>query len=89
MYIQLPTDMVDQAVDASLLEIPIDTRPRASNSEAEELALQVVLEKIYKARRPVFLVDGAAQRRRVSFLFFFFFFFLSFSFFARHESESC
>lgn len=63
--------MVDQAVDASLLEIPIDTRPRASNSEAEELALQVVLEKIYKARRPVFLVDGAAQRRRVSvFLFF-------------------
>lgn len=58
--------MVDQAVDASLLDIPIDTRPRASNSEAEELALQVVLEKIYKARRPVFLVDGAAQRRRVS-----------------------
>lgn len=81
--------MVDQAVDASLLDIPIDTRPRASNPEAEELALQVVLEKIYKARRPVFLVDGAAQRRRVSFFFFLFFLlFLSFSFFARHESES-
>lgn len=80
--------MVDQAVDASLLDIPIDTRPRASNSEAEELALQVVLEKIYKARRPVFLVDGAAQRRRVSFFLFFFVFFLSFSFFARYESES-
>lgn len=72
MYIQLPTDMVDQAVDASLLDIPIDTRPRASNSEAEELALQVVLEKIYKARRPVFLIDGAAQRRRVSVFSFFF-----------------
>lgn len=73
--------MVDQAVDASLLDIPIDTRPRASNSEAEELALQVVLEKIYKARRPVFLVDGAAQRRRVSFFSFFlsFFFFFLFS----------
>lgn len=70
--------MVDQAVDASLLDIPIDTRPRASNSEAEELALQVVLEKIYKARRPVFLIDGAAQRRRVSV--FFLSFFLSFSF---------
>lgn len=74
--------MVDQAVDASLLDIPIDTRPRASNSEAEELALQVVLEKIYKARRPVFLVDGAAQRRRVGFFFlsFFFLFISSFSF---------
>lgn len=70
--------MVDQAVDASLLDIPIDTRPRASNSEAEELALQVVLEKIYKARRPVFLIDGAAQRRRVIF---------SPPLFARHESE--
>lgn len=80
--------MVDQAVDASLLDIPIDTRPRASNSEAEELALQVVLEKIYKARRPVFLVDGAAQRRRVSFFFFFFFCLPLVFFFARHESES-
>lgn len=71
--------MVDQAVDASLLDIPIDTRPRASNPEAEELALQVVLEKIYKARRPVFLVDGAAQRRRVSL-------FLSFLFFCLFPS---
>lgn len=80
--------MVDQAVDASLLDIPIDTRPRASNSEAEELALQVVLEKIYKARRPVFLVDGAAQRRRVSVFLSFFLFFPLLFFFARHESES-
>lgn len=66
VYIQLPTDMVDKQVDASLLNTPIDTRPRASNKGAEDLALQIVLDKLYSAKRPVFLVDGAAQRRRVS-----------------------
>lgn len=66
MYIQLPTDMVDKPVDASLLDTPIDTKPHSSNKGAENIALQVVLDKIYAAKRPVFLVDGAAQRRRVS-----------------------
>lgn len=65
VYIQLPTDMVDKPVDASLLETPIDTRPHASDAGAEDLALQIVLDKIYGAERPVFLIDGAAQRRRI------------------------
>ena len=65
VYIQLPTDMVDKRVDASLLDTPIDTRPHPSNEGAEDLALQIVLDKLYTAERPVFLVDGAAQRRRI------------------------
>ncbi|KAI5358021.1 Putative thiamine pyrophosphate enzyme TPP-binding, thiamine pyrophosphate enzyme, central [Septoria linicola] len=65
VYIQLPTDMVDKPVDTSLLDVPIDTNPHPSNEGAEDIALQVVLDKIYAAERPVFLVDGAAQRRRI------------------------
>lgn len=66
VYIQLPTDMVEERVDAKLLETPIDVSYHPSNPGAEDLAMQIVLEKIYAAKRPVFLVDGAAQRRRVS-----------------------
>lgn len=58
--------MVKAQVSAAKLKTPIDVSPLQSDSEAETLAVQVVLEKLYASRRPCFLVDGAVQRRRVS-----------------------
>ena len=57
--------MVSERVNAKLLEDPIDISPHPSNLEAEKLALQIVLDKLYSATRPAFLIDGAAQRRRI------------------------
>lgn len=65
VYIQLPTDMVEQPVPARLLDTPIDVTSHASDKEAEDFATQVVLDRLYEAKRPVFLIDGAVQRRRV------------------------
>ncbi|KAF7196825.1 Pyruvate decarboxylase [Pseudocercospora fuligena] len=65
VYLQIPMDMVHEKVDATLLNTAIDVSPHPSSKEAEDLALQIVLEKLYAARKPVFLVDGAAQRRRI------------------------
>ncbi|KAF2859294.1 pyruvate decarboxylase [Piedraia hortae CBS 480.64] len=63
VYVQLPTDMVTQLVDGSLLEKPIDLSPDSSDEDAEQMALSIVLEKLYAAKRPTLLVDGAAPRR--------------------------
>lgn len=66
VYIQLPTDMVEQPVPARLLETPIDVTSRPSDKEAEDFAVQIILDRLYEAKRPVFLIDGAVQRRHVS-----------------------
>lgn len=65
VYIQLPTDMVEQPVPARLLDTLIDVSSRRSNKDAEDFATQVILDRLYKAKRPIFLIDGAVQRRRV------------------------
>lgn len=65
VYIQLPTDMVEQSVPAHLLDTPIDVTSHASDKDAENFATQVVLDRLYEAKHPVFLIDGAVQRRRV------------------------
>lgn len=65
VYIQVPTDMVEQRVPAQLLDTPIDVTSHASDKDAEDFATQVVLERLYEAKRPVFLIDGAVQRRQV------------------------
>ncbi|KAK3656794.1 hypothetical protein LTR56_002775 [Elasticomyces elasticus] len=65
VYIELPVDMVTQTVDATLLDTPIDVSMQRGDPDAESMVLGIILEKLYAARRPVFLVDGAAQRRRL------------------------
>lgn len=59
--IQLPTDMVAESIGAEPLKTPIDVSPHPSNTEAEKLALQIVLDKLYAAKRPAFLIDGALE----------------------------
>lgn len=65
VYIELPVDMVEQKVDANLLDVPIDVSMQRGDPDAESMAVGIILEKLYAARRPVFLVDGAAHRRRL------------------------
>ena len=64
VYIRMPTDTVTAAVPADTLKHPIGVSPLQTDAAAEELAVQVFLDKLYAAHRPVFLIDGACQRRR-------------------------
>lgn len=57
--------MVTQPVDAELLQTPIDVNYHKSEPEAETMALEIILNRLYKANRPVLLIDGAVERRRV------------------------
>ncbi|EME86949.1 uncharacterized protein MYCFIDRAFT_63192 [Pseudocercospora fijiensis CIRAD86] len=61
VYLQIPMDMVHEHVDATLLNTAIDVSPHPSNTEAEDLALQIrrrilpaVHALIVKAQLPVF-----------------------------------
>lgn len=65
VYIQLPTDIVTQPVAARLLNTPIDVLASASDQEAEDAATETILQHLYEAQRPVFLIDGGVQRRGV------------------------
>nr|POE79583.1 pyruvate decarboxylase [Quercus suber] len=53
VYIQLPTDMVEQPVPARLLDTPIDVEICASDKDAEDLAVQLILERLYEAKYPI------------------------------------
>jgi len=66
VYIQLPTDMVTQKVDAKLLDTPIDIEPPKSDEETEVMVSNLILKKLYTAERPIILIDAGAQRHRVS-----------------------
>lgn len=66
VYIQLPTDMVYEKVDASSLDQKMDLEPHVSDKDVEDIAIKIILDKLYAAQRPIFLIDGAAPRRRVS-----------------------
>ncbi|KAI7231337.1 pyruvate decarboxylase [Hortaea werneckii] len=65
VYIELPVDMVTHAVDATLLDQPIDISMQRGDPEAEDAIVDMLLQKLYAAERPVFLIDGAAERRRL------------------------
>jgi pyruvate decarboxylase len=65
VYIQLPADMVMEEVDAKLLDTPIIVEPPSSDHETENLAAELILRKLYAAKRPTLLLDAGAQRHRV------------------------
>jgi pyruvate decarboxylase len=65
VYIELPVDMVTKNIDAALLDIPITLSKQTSDKDAEDMVIDILLERLYGAKKPVFLVDGAAQRRKV------------------------
>lgn len=60
VYIQLPQDLVDAAVSADRLQSPIRV-PGHAATPATENALAAVLDKIYKAKQPLILVDGEVR----------------------------
>ena len=65
VYIQLPADIVTEEVDANLLDSPIVVEPPPSDRQTEELAAELILRKLYAAKRPTLLLDAGAQRHRV------------------------
>lgn len=65
-YIELPADIAMKTVDASLLERPIDTTYPQNVPEAETAAVQMIIERLYAAKRPCVLVDGCVMRRRLT-----------------------
>ncbi|KAI0461797.1 Pyruvate decarboxylase 1 [Komagataella kurtzmanii] len=62
IYLGLPTNLVEMKVDRTRLNTPIDLKPVPNPVEAEEEALQSILELISKASKPIILVDACASR---------------------------
>jgi pyruvate decarboxylase len=62
VYIELPTDMVGVEVDGKQLETPIDLSVAENEKSAEESVVTKILEKMYKAKQPLIIVDGFASR---------------------------
>lgn len=58
--------MVEKPVNGRLLDTPINIAPHESDPGAEDMASEVILRKLYEAKNPALLIDGAAPRRRVS-----------------------
>lgn len=66
VYIMLPTDMVDKEVDESLLDAFLDLSYPVNEKGAEGSVVGLVLDRLYRAQRPVLLIDGGVRRCRVS-----------------------
>jgi pyruvate decarboxylase len=62
VYIQLPTDMVFAKVSKSLLDTPIDISPAKNDSKREEAIAERILDRIYSAKQPFIIVDGAVRK---------------------------
>lgn len=62
VYIRLPTDMVNQKLDAALLDVPLITESPVNDAVAESIIVDRILENIHEAKSPIFLVDANASR---------------------------
>ncbi|KAI1742352.1 thiamine diphosphate-binding protein [Xylaria scruposa] len=60
VYIQVPVDMVSVPISAERLQSEIRIPPTEPSAYTDEV-IDKVLEKIYKAKQPVVLVDGEAR----------------------------
>lgn len=65
MYIFVPLDMVHQHVEAERLATPINFAEE-SNKDIETEAVTQLLDTLYAARKPCFLVDALVARYKVS-----------------------
>jgi pyruvate decarboxylase len=61
VYIFLPLDMVDEPVDASRLDTPLDLSP-PRNDDVEEEVVTKTLEAVYNAKNPMILADLLTAR---------------------------
>ena len=60
VYIQLPADMVSIHVDAERLKAKIEIPP-ALSSRDEQVAMDLVLDRVYSSKQPMILVDGESR----------------------------
>jgi pyruvate decarboxylase len=65
VYIMLPTDMVEQKIEGTRLDTPIDLTEPKNEPEREDYVVDVVLKYLHAAKAPVILVDACAIRHRV------------------------
>jgi pyruvate decarboxylase len=61
VYIFMPTDLVGYAVDATLLDHPLDLTPPFDQASVD-LATTTILEALYASKRPSLFVDCLVQR---------------------------
>lgn len=65
VYIELPTNMVAQNVEGTLLDTPIDLSDPMNDEGFEDAEVDTILDRIYAAKRPAIIVDGFVRRYRV------------------------
>lgn len=62
VYIQLPMDLVDAMVPASLLATPLDLLPAVNDTSLQSGVCDLVVHRIQSAKQPMILVDGGTSR---------------------------
>lgn len=62
VYLAIPANFSEVALDAKLLDTPIDLTIEKNNEDAESEVIETALEMISKAERPIMLVDACASR---------------------------
>jgi pyruvate decarboxylase len=66
VYIRLPSDYITEKVDGHRLRTPIDLSSPKNEIERERAVVRSITDRLYRASRPVIVIDGGAQRHRVS-----------------------
>lgn len=66
VYIELPTDMVAQDVDAQPLEQRLDLAVPQNDEEREKAVAEDILGRLYASKQPILLVDACVARHRLT-----------------------
>jgi len=61
VYVQLPSDMVEAGVDATLLERGLELSPPENDAVLQQDIVSHILDRMKYARRPLILADGFAH----------------------------
>ena len=62
VYVEIPSDMVDAQVLGVRLDRPLDLMPPSNAVEQEDAMVDLLLERMSAAKRPMILVDGVTAR---------------------------
>lgn len=66
VYVQMPSDMVEAAVDHTLLDKELDVTPSPNNEALEQEVVSYILDRMRWARNPLMLADGLANSAGVA-----------------------
>ncbi|RKK83901.1 Pyruvate decarboxylase [Fusarium oxysporum] len=65
VYIMLPTDMIEMKIKSGNLMIPLNLQASLNDPRKEDHIVEVILKRLYTAKKPILLIDTFAIRHQV------------------------